>query len=212
MTTPLFIIGAGGFGREVFSIVAAASSAHGNVYDVAFVDDHPSAADGARIGVLGSRLAGNVDYLASRREPFAAVIAIGSNQARKIIASRLSGAPVIYPVLVHPDATVGQDVQLSAGVVIAAGARLSTGIHVGSHVHVDQNAAVGHDVILGDFSRLNPQTCISGNVSVGEGVLVGAAATILQGLAVGVDAVIGAGAVVTRDVAPGAIVKGVPAR
>ena len=79
-------------------------------------------------------------------------------------------------------------------------------------MHVDQNATVGHDSVIADFARLNPQSCISGNVTVGEAVVVGANATILQGLSVGARALVGAGAVVTRSVPADSVVKGVPAR
>jgi serine acetyltransferase len=48
--------------------------------------------------------------------------------------------------------------------------------------------------------------------TIGDDVFVGFGAIILPGVTVGDGAVVGAGAVVTRDVAPGTIVAGVPAR
>lgn len=51
-----------------------------------------------------------------------------------------------------------------------------------------------------------------GAVKIGNRVFVGANATILPGVTIGDDAVIGAGSVVTRDVASGMVVAGVPAR
>lgn len=128
------------------------------------------------------------------------------------VASRLSKSPVIYPILVHPHATLESGVRLAEGVVAAAGSRLLTNIEVGMHVHIDQNAVVGHDCNLGDFSRLNPQECVSGAVKIGRGALVGANATALQGLTVGEGATVGAGAVVTHPVPAASTVKGVPAR
>jgi UDP-perosamine 4-acetyltransferase len=53
---------------------------------------------------------------------------------------------------------------------------------------------------------------VSGSVEIGDGVLVGSGAVLLQGIRVGEGATIGAGAVVTRDVPPGETVVGVPAR
>lgn len=211
MTAPLFIIGAGGFGREVFSIIEALKSA-GVPHPAGFIDDEPSSADRERVDALGSRVVGSVDDLIRRTEPFSAVLAIGSASARDSIANLLAHSPVSFPVLVHPDTTIGSEVRLAEGVVVAAGSRLSTNIEVGRHVHIDQNAVVGHDCILGDFARLNPQVCVSGAVMIGRGALVGANATVLQGLHVGDDAIVGAGAVVVRDVATATIVRGVPAQ
>lgn len=212
MSVSLFIIGAGGFGREVFSIVEALESSGNAPHPDGFIDDAPSPGDLERVSVLGSRVVGSVDDLRGRAEPFSAVVAIGSPSARRTIAGLLANSPVTFPVLVHPDATMGRDVRLAEGVVVAAGSRLSTNIEVGRHVHIDQNAVIGHDCTLGDFSRLNPQACLSGAVTIGRGALVGANATVLQGLDVGADAIVGAGAVVTRPVPSTATVKGVPAR
>ena len=212
MTTPLFIVGAGGFGREVWEIVHRLQTDDGPWAFAGFVDDGPDAVTLERVGRLGAQVLGSVSWLRERPAPFAATLAIGSPAARVRVAARLDGVAVSYPALVHPDATVGRAVQLGQGVLVAAGARLSTNIGIGDHVHVDQNVTVAHDVVVGDFARLNPHACVSGSVSIGAGALVGANATVLQGLTVHPGATVGAGAVVVRDVAANATVKGVPAR
>jgi sugar O-acyltransferase (sialic acid O-acetyltransferase NeuD family) len=212
VTAPLFIIGAGGFGREVFCIIEALAVAGSLRRPAGFIDDAPSSMDLARVEALGSVVVGSVDDLVQRTEPFSVVLAMGSASDRRAVAALLAHSPVTFPVIVHPDATVGCGVRLAEGVVVAAGSRLSTNIDVGRHVHIDQNAVVGHDCSLGDFSRLNPQACVSGAVSIGNGTLVGANATVLQGLEVGDDAIVGAGAVVTHMVPSATTVKGVPAR
>lgn len=212
MGASLVIIGCGGFGREVFGIVAAVNAAGGDWTVEGFIDDGPSLHDQKAVAALGSVILGTVADLASRAEPRHAVVAIGSPAARRHITDKLAGTYVSYLSLVHPDATVGADVTLGPGTVVAAGARLSTAISVGRHVHIDQNATVGHDTLVGDFVRLNPQACISGSVVIDDSALIGASATVLQGLRVGASAIVGAGAVVVRDVEPGHTVKGIPAR
>lgn len=210
MNRDLVIIGCGGFGREVWGLVAALQEAGSRWRVAGFVDDDPSAVNLRLVKRLGSAVIGAIDILAEGEH--AAVAAVGDPATRRRIVEGLAGADLEWPVLIHPDATVGADVRVTAGTVIAAGARLSVNIQVGSHVHVDQNATVGHDSSIGAYSRLNPQACISGEVSLGEQVLAGANATVLPGLTVGDGAVIGAGAVVVRDVAAASVVKGVPAR
>jgi len=124
----------------------------------------------------------------------------------------LAGIDLEWPVLIHPDTSVGRAVSVDVGPVVTAGARLSANIEVGRHVRVDQNATVGHDSRIGASSRLNPQGCMSGAVVLEEGTLIWASATVLPGLTVGCDSVVGAGAVVVGDVPATTVVKGVPAR
>ena len=111
---------------------------------------------------------------------------------------------------VHPSAAAGWGCVFDVGVVVCAGVTISTNVKLGRHVHVNPNATIGHDSVLCQFVSVNPAAVISGEVTIKEGALIGAAATILQGLTVGERSVIGAGAVVTKDVPPDVVVKGVP--
>ena len=212
MTRPLVIVGCGGFGREVWAIVQALITSGEPWYVEGFADDSPADTSLERVRALNSVVIGTVADLTSRRTPYDAVIAVGSPPARRRICAALAGSPVTYPRLIHPDATIGPEVILADGVVVAPGARLSTAITVGSHVQIDQNVTVGHDSAIGDFARLNPQACVSGSVKINSDVLVGAGATVLQNVTLGSYSTVGAGACVVADVAPGAVVKGVPAR
>jgi len=71
---------------------------------------------------------------------------------------------------------------------------------------------VDHDCRIGDFVHLAPGVRLAGEVTVGEGALIGIGASVLPGVCIGAWDVVGAGAVVTEDVAPGVTVVGVPAR
>ncbi|WP_228255021.1 NeuD/PglB/VioB family sugar acetyltransferase [Ornithinimicrobium avium] len=209
------MVGAGGFGREVVTLLRRLALddrvwACGEV-----VDDAPSPANVHRLRRLGPMILGRVSDLLDRDGPLSVVVAVGDPDGRRQLVDRLSQnarTDVSFPILVHPDTTIGADVRLGEGTVVAPGVRLSASIDVSRHVHVDQNATVGHDVVLDDFVRLNPAACLSGDVRVGAGALIGANATVLQGLTIGSGAVVGAGAVVTRNVEPGRTVAGVPAR
>lgn len=207
---PLVIFGAGGFGREIWSIARAINSGKPTYELLGFVDDGLTEANAAALARLDAPHLGGSDWAVNAPAGTHGVIGIGSASVRRSIHDRFPS--LAWATLIHPDTTLGSDVEIGPGSVVAPGTRLSTTIRLGRHVHVDQNVTVGHDSSLGDFSRLNPQACISGNVSIAEGATVGASATVIQGLTVGADALVGAGAVVTRHVPGGAVVKGVPAK
>jgi len=106
---------------------------------------------------------------------------------------------------------IGNNVGISGATLVA-----STGIFVGPRTLIGAEAMI----VDTDFHPLDPaqrrihQTAgaSSGPVHVGSDVFIGARALILKGVSIGDGAVVGAGAVVTKDVAPGAIVGGNPAR
>jgi len=54
VSAPLFIIGAGGFGREVFSIIEALAADGGLARPAGFIDDAPSPLDLERVEALGA--------------------------------------------------------------------------------------------------------------------------------------------------------------
>jgi len=101
--------------------------------------------------------------------------------------------------------------------VICAGNILTTNIVIGDHVQINLDCTVGHDVQFGEYATLAPGVHVSGFVNVGRRAYIGTGAVIINGnqhepLTIGDDAVVGAAACVTRSVAPGAMVVGVPAK
>jgi sugar O-acyltransferase (sialic acid O-acetyltransferase NeuD family) len=212
VSSPLIVVGCGGFGREVIQIVAAANRREHRWQVEGVVDDGPDRRALDHLAALGVRHLGPITELTSRQTSCQVVVAIGSPTTRARIVSQLSQLPVTFPTIVHPDATVAPDAELGAGTIVAPGARISTNVRIGTHVHIDQNATVGHDSLLADFVRINPLACVGGTVQVDCGAVIGAGAVVLQNLRVGAAATVGAAACVVRDVPEGAVVKGVPAR
>lgn len=99
------------------------------------------------------------------------------------------------------------------GHVLFPGAQIGDNVRLGKHVHVGFNAVVTHGCELGDYVNVSPGAVISGDCFVDDDVFIGANATIIHGgIKIGAGALIGAGAVVLDNVAPGAVVAGVPAR
>lgn len=100
------------------------------------------------------------------------------------------------------------DVQIGDRVTIKSGVQLWDGITVEDDVFIGPNAAFANDI----FPRSKQYPSAFLRTLIRRGASIGANATILPGITIGAYAMIGAGAVVTADVPPYAIVVGNPAR
>ena len=112
----------------------------------------------------------------------------------------------------HSAAVVSDAARVDATAQVLAGVVVQADAEVGRDTIVNTGAVVEHDCRIDDGCHVASAAVLSGGVRLGEDVRIGAGATVLPGIEIGDGALVGAGAVVTRDVAPGVRVVGVPAR
>jgi sugar O-acyltransferase (sialic acid O-acetyltransferase NeuD family) len=199
----LYIVGAGGFGRETLDAVRAAATAP----QVAFVDEHPATAtvDGCPV-LLPEQL------VSARQRSDEFVVAIADAGARRRLAARFEDRGLRPATVVDPRAVVSPGASIGPGCVVLGQAFVSTGTVLGAHVHVNYQASIGHDTVLEDLVTILPGANIAGGVTIGTGATVGSNAAVLQGRRLGPGVMVGAAALVTRDVAAGQLVIGIPAK
>ena len=137
---------------------------------------------------------------------------------------RNSGVPLLdlkdIPARIEPGAVIREKVTIGENAVILMGAVLNIGAVVGRRTMIDMGAILGGRATVGDDCHIGAGAVLAGVVEpasatpvvVEDRVLIGANAVVLEGVRIGAGAVVAAGAVVTADVPPNAVVAGTPAR
>lgn len=122
---------------------------------------------------------------------------------------------------IMPGVKVGQHCNIGQNVFIASGVVLGNNVKVQNNVSLYTGVTCEDDVFLGPscvFTNvINPRSAVVRKeqyrtTRLGKGATIGANATILCGITIGAYAFVGAGAVVTKDVPPYALVVGNPSR
>jgi UDP-2-acetamido-3-amino-2,3-dideoxy-glucuronate N-acetyltransferase len=128
----------------------------------------------------------------------------------------------LYGCSIGDSSKIGTFVEIQKNATVGARCKISSHSFLCEGVTIEDDCFVGHHVCF--TNDLFPRaTSASGRLQTGadwkviptrvcRGASIGSGAVILAGVTIGAGALVGAGAVVTRDVAPGQVVAGVPAR
>lgn len=205
----LYIIGAGGFGREVAWLVERINAIVPTWDLKGFIDDNT-----AIHGTMQDdyQVVGDCGYLINSPQEVYAVCAVGSAKVRKKIIEKLSGySNIKFATLVDPSVLCSNRVTIGEGSIICAGTIITVDVSIGKHVIINLDCTIGHDDIIHDFVTIYPSVNVSGDVEVGECSEMGTGMQIIQEKNIGEESIIGAGAVVVKDInMPGTYV-GMPA-
>ena len=213
----LYILGAGGFGREVAWLVERInqdelSKGNEKIWNIkGFIDDKEE--------LLGKKednyfVVGTCEYLAeqSNKNTIYTVCAVGSAKTRKIIIDKLKASNIKFATLIDPSVIMSDRIKIGEGTIICAGTIITVDSTIGNHVIINLDCTLGHDDIIHDYVTIYPSVNVSGNVEVGECSELGTGMQIIQGKNIGKESIIGAGAVVIRDIPDKCTAVGNPAR
>lgn len=128
----------------------------------------------------------------------------------------------LYGCSIGSETKIGPFVEIQKGVRVGQRCKISSHSFICEGVTIEDEVFVGHGVMFTndpfpratnpDGSQQFDRDWQTVETVVEKGASLGSNATILCGIRIGAGALIGAGSVVTKDVPPGAIVAGVPAR
>ena len=192
------IIGAGGFGREVYWSLNQIERNN----TVFFVDDIYWDNTDEKILPL------------SLFEPdkYEVVVAIADSKDRERIVNGLPKSTK-YFTHIHPSAQIhGEDVIIGEGSIICAGTIITTNVKIGKHAHLNLITTIGHDCVIGDYFTTAPKVQISGNEIIGSRVYFGSGSCVKQKIHICDDVTIGMNAAVVKNIEEPGTYVGVPSK
>jgi sugar O-acyltransferase (sialic acid O-acetyltransferase NeuD family) len=192
------IIGAGGFGREVYWSLPATD----RLNTVFFVDD------------IYWDNSDNLILPISQFDPekYKAIVAVGDPRDRFDIVQKLP-KETKYFTHIHPSVQIlDHNIEIGEGSIICAGCILTTNITLGKHTHLNLQTTIGHDCNIGDYLTTAPGVKISGNCTIHDCVYIGTNASIKQGINIHSLSTIGLNAGVVKNINESGTYVGVPAK
>lgn len=203
------IFGAGGFGREVKTIIDEINRNNKCYEFIGYFDD------GKEIGTIinGFPVLGGLRELNIFNENLSVVVCVADPSVKKMIINQLDNQNIQYPSIIHPKVSISNDyVNIGKGCIICEGTIITCNIDIEDFVILNLSCTVGHDTKIGSFSSFMPTVNISGEVNIEQCVYVGTGAKIINLLEIGENTIIGAGAVVSKSLPSNCTAVGIPAK
>lgn len=206
----LLIVGARGWGREVYDIAKRSLSYSNGDYDIkGFLDSKSDAFEGLR-GDYPPILCAPEDYVVEADDVF--IIAMGDNQWRRHYADIIESKGGKFISIISGKVLMNSTVEIGEGSIVTGYTSVSDNVTIGKHVIIHGFCTLGHDAVVKDYATLLSYVFLGGYVEVGEGSTMNPKSMIIPHKKIGKNVVVGASSVVIRNIKDGIHVLGNPAK
>ncbi len=205
----IFIIGAGGVGRETVCLIEDINHINCEWNILGFVDDDKSV---YHKSINGYPVLGGIDFLNQYNSDVYAICTVSNGEIKKRVIDRIQNPNVRFASLIHPSVIMSKYVEFGEGIIIQANNVLTSNIKIGNHVQVNPQCGIGHDVVIEDYASLYWNVNLSGFVKISEGVILGSKSIVIQNKRVGQYSIIGANSTVIDDIPDHCVAVGSPAK
>jgi sugar O-acyltransferase (sialic acid O-acetyltransferase NeuD family) len=204
----LIIIGARGYGREIFNCAIQCKEYNLEWNIKGFLDDKMDALNDFNYNV--PILSSVEDYKIEKDDVF--ICALGSVIDKKKYVEIIINKGGEFINLIHPNSVINSFVKMGTGIIICAFCSVSNDVNIGNFVTVQGYSLIGHDVVIEDWCHLNAYSFMGGFAKLENEVTLHTRATILPKVQIGRNSIVGVGSVVIKKVKSDVTVFGTPAR
>lgn len=117
-----------------------------------------------------------------------------------------------YITAIHPDASIGRNVEIGANCLIMAGVVITSNARIKNHVCVLPNTVIHHDSVVNDYTLIGSNVVVAGGTSIGESCYIGSGTNIINNISIGDLSLVGLGSNILKNVPGNAKMVGNPAR
>lgn len=204
----LLIIGARGWGREVFGMLPDCHG-YGTEFVVkGFLDDKTDALD--NYADYPPIIDSVEHYEPQENDVF--ICALGEPKWKRIYSEMILAKGGEFINLVHNKAFIGKNTKLGRGCIISRGASVSCDVVVGDFVTLQRLSTVGHDACVGNYCHMGTYSFIGGYATMEDMSMIYTRGTLIPHKRLGESSVLGAGSVAMTNVKRGTTVIGIPAK
>ena len=140
------------------------------------------------------------------------VIANGNPKVKSTIYNRLIENNIMPSVFIDKTSIISKSVKHKQGLIVMPYCSISSFSDLSENVTINYNSNVGHHSKIGSNSFISSMVNIGGGVRIGSQVFIGMGAQIKEGVSIGDNSIVSMGSVVYKDIPPGLIAMGNPAR
>ena len=206
----LVIVGARGWGREVYAAAIKTEAYRDGEYDIkGFLDSKFDAFDGLN-GDFPPIICAPEDYQIQEDDVF--FIALGDPKWRKYYAEMMEAKGAEFVSIISNGAEINKNAIIGLGTFISNGCFVSDNVKLGKHVALLHNCIIGHDANIGDYSTLEAFCFLGGYAEMGSETIMHVKSTLVRKKKIGNRVSVGASSVVMRNVKDEEHVFGIPAQ
>ncbi|WP_343697525.1 acetyltransferase [Flavobacterium sp.] len=204
----LIIVGARGFGREVYDLATQCSGYNIEYTIKGFLDDKADALEG--FDNYPAILSSVEDYVIQENDVF--ICALGTVQWKKHYAELIQAKGGNFINLIHPSTKLNTNAVVGTGLLVFMYANISNDCVIEDFVTIQGYVGLGHDTKIHKWAHLSSYSFTGGFVVLEEEVTLNTRATVLPRVTVRKGATVGACSMVIKNVKENTTVFGVPAK